>query len=965
MDFSDQDVPYPCLEIVESKQHSRAKVLTLKVHPPDVTDNFSGNVTTEKVLLLRSSTHQNVGVAIPPHRDEHLSSWRVPSSGFGEVRYTSGYWEWVEDVLARCKETLDNIKTYDAIFASMFTYDHNENVLQAFCENWRPSNNTVSTFVGELSISLWDLRTIRGLPVHGSFYDEVIPSAKELTHVDDQGKSFLPRSCSFLFSAFYRLTKGAIDEVSFREWTKFWFRGLRKYAEPSPRTSKKRTKPRINHDPSGNIDMSLLPRTEEENAPFVELGVEESFRDETYLAAFLACWLCKFVLPNRKADCIRANVFKVASLMAHGEIFSLAVPILESIYRGLRDISTSSNLGSCNTLLPLHYVYGWIGEYFETYFRVTHPQRVNVHDLHNLAMLQGKELHVDDSGKLSTSWSDFLIGLRSSFVTLRLDDELIVEPYSPHRFSRQFGYYQDVPGALIEHHYDGSLLALVQLWDSCVHLGGSSKIIIPMRPSNKGSLMTREYSEWWPSHREILLRRSTHIILRGSKKNDVSLPTKGEQLQEKLPHSLKSKVTPNIPLQSVRVVSKYKSSKGKATHVDNGVKGPLQTPKAASLTDKEVIDVTLKRKKPSGSSEKGVVKSLGIAPSCSNTSKMSISLHEIDISTSAASSSNESNVNQELHWKRLKKKPKDLNTQQCEFAELDSISIDTAIFEDGAAGSTMPLTELAHQLGLGDIPSDVDVFEDCITSSNSLNVAKNPQLPLVEVKSQAANEIQLSKPTVPFSEKVETSQNISTTNVEIVETSQIGCSDVSRDLVRPLLGIASNFEPQKTISSFNLSYIFGMWRTLFNVINLSPLEVLLEDFFKKHRDYDAARLSTSQKITRDSHQELLSAAQQCLDTANEERINMDKWLEELQKVLARAEKELKVWTSKKKKTISLIEDHQKRLSKNQETITNREDEIHAIEKIIPLSETEIKELAKLKEEAETSRHQILSHELFP
>ncbi|KAH0645171.1 hypothetical protein KY284_033055 [Solanum tuberosum] len=823
MDFSDRDAPYPCLEIVENKQHSRVKVLTLKVHPPvigafpllrktldtshhlpewsstetkDVTDNSSGNVTTEKVLLLKSSTHQNVVVAVPPRRDEHLSSWCVPSSGFGEVRYTSGYWEWVEDVLARCKETLDNIKTFVAIFASMFTYDHNENVLQDFCENCRPSTNMVSTFVGELSISLWDLRTIGGLPVHGSFYDEVIPSAKELTHVDDQGKSFLPRSCSFLFSAFYRLTKGAIDEVSFREWTKFWFRGPRKYAEPSPRMSKNRTKPRMNHDPSGNIDMSFFPRIDEENAPFVELGVEESFRDET-----------------RKLDGSWRNIFFGGS----GPNKHLSRP---------QGYIHFFNLGACNTLLPFHYVYGWIGEYFETYFRVTRPQRgvrmwqisgekmakhfdlvdarklfqqVNVHDLHNLAMLQGKELHIDDSGKLSTSWSDFLIGLRLSFVILRLDDELIVEPYSPHQFSRQFGYCQDVPGALIEHHYDGSLLAL-------------------------RSLMTREYSDWWPSHREILLRRSTHIILRGPKKDDASLPTKGEQLQEKLPHSLKSKVTPNIPPQSVSVVSKYKSSKGKATHVDNGVKGPLQTPKAANITDKEVIDVTLKRKKPFSSSDKGVVKSFGIASSCSNTSKTSISLHEIDISASAASSSNESNVSQELHWKRLKKKPKDLNTQQCEFAELDSISIDTAIFEDGAAGSTMPLTELAHQLGLGDIPNNVDVFEDCITSSNSLNMAKSSDLPLVEVKSQATNEIQLTRPMVPFSKKVEISQNISTTNVEVVETSQIGCSDVSRDLVRPLLRIASNFEPQKTISNFKLSYISGMWRTLSECITQFSVE---------------------------------------------------------------------------------------------------------------------------------------------
>ena len=186
--------------------------------------------------------------------------------------------------------------------------------------------------------------------------------------------------------------------------------------------------------------------------------------------------------------------------------------------------------------------------------------------------------------------------------------------------------------------------------------------------------------------------------MRSPKRDDVSLSTKGEQLQEKLSQPLKSKATPNIPPQSVRVVSKSKSLKSKTTNVGKEGEDPLQTPKAVNLAEKKVIKVTLKRKKPSSSSNEGVVKSLGIAPSYSNTSKMSISIQDIDISTSAASSSNESNVSQELHWKRLKKKPKDLNTQQCEFAELDSISIDPAIFEDGTACSTMPLTKLAHQV---------------------------------------------------------------------------------------------------------------------------------------------------------------------------------------------------------------------------------------------------------------------------
>ncbi|MCE3052335.1 hypothetical protein HAX54_052297 [Datura stramonium] len=139
----------------------------------------------------------------------------------GDIRYMYGYWGWVEYVLARSKETLYYIKIDDAIFASMFTYDHNENVLQVFFENWRPSTNTVASFIGDLSISLWDLRTIGGLPLHGSFYDEVIPLAKE--------------------STFYQLIEGVIDEVPLCDWTMFWFRGPRIYVEPSEKLSNNRT----------------------------------------------------------------------------------------------------------------------------------------------------------------------------------------------------------------------------------------------------------------------------------------------------------------------------------------------------------------------------------------------------------------------------------------------------------------------------------------------------------------------------------------------------------------------------------------------------------------------------------------------------------------------------------------------------------------------------------------------------
>ncbi|PHT33841.1 hypothetical protein CQW23_25641 [Capsicum baccatum] len=104
-----------------------------------------------------------------------------------------------------------------------------------------------------------------------------------------------------------------------------------------------------------------------------------------------------------------------------------------------------------------------------------------------------KEVQIDDSNKLTNSWSDFFIGLRSNFITLRHDDDLIVEPYSPHRFSHQFGFCQDVPGILTKHYFDGLLIALVLLWDFCVRLESLSMLNIQMRPFDNGPFMTRDY----------------------------------------------------------------------------------------------------------------------------------------------------------------------------------------------------------------------------------------------------------------------------------------------------------------------------------------------------------------------------------------------------------------------------------------------------------------------------------------
>ena len=51
----------------------------------------------------------------------------------------------------------------------------------------------------------------------------------------------------------------------------------------------------------------------------------------------------------------------------------------------------------------------------------------------------------------------------------------------------------------MERPYDGTLLTLVQLWNSSFRLNTFSKFMIPTCLLEGAPLMTREYVDWWPS----------------------------------------------------------------------------------------------------------------------------------------------------------------------------------------------------------------------------------------------------------------------------------------------------------------------------------------------------------------------------------------------------------------------------------------------------------------------------------
>ncbi|KAL0461138.1 UNVERIFIED_CONTAM: hypothetical protein Slati_0001400 [Sesamum latifolium] len=149
----------------------------------DILDRRTNVSSQTKVLLLKSFLHDVKADAefILPNR--HLTaigtSWRTPQSKYGKVLFYPGYWEWTEDVLGHHANILHAAKMHATVPASLFTYVCNKHVLQAFLELWCPSTNTLHTAVGEIS-SLWDIRGLCGLLVHGEYYDEIVPSSKDL-----------------------------------------------------------------------------------------------------------------------------------------------------------------------------------------------------------------------------------------------------------------------------------------------------------------------------------------------------------------------------------------------------------------------------------------------------------------------------------------------------------------------------------------------------------------------------------------------------------------------------------------------------------------------------------------------------------------------------------------------------------------------------------------------------------------
>lgn len=159
-----------------------------------------------------------------------------------EISYNPYYRKWLKDVLSRCKPLLIASQLYNVVFASLFTYDYDDNRSHKgilwelgvrkqipFIPMWWRFRSHHGTYV----------HIFGGLPCIGTFYDEVVHSAKELQEVDGYGQPYLPRSCYYLFMVYHRLQGRMKGQWKVNEWVIFCFRGDPIY--PTPRKQAKKT----------------------------------------------------------------------------------------------------------------------------------------------------------------------------------------------------------------------------------------------------------------------------------------------------------------------------------------------------------------------------------------------------------------------------------------------------------------------------------------------------------------------------------------------------------------------------------------------------------------------------------------------------------------------------------------------------------------------------------------------------
>lgn len=114
--------------------------------------------------------------------------------------------------------------------------------------------------------------------------------------------------------------------------------------------------------------------------------------------------------------------------------------------------------------------------------------------MYSNALMKDTSITLIDTQSSSSSWKAYLICLRSGFLTLRQGRTIVIEPYFPCKFGRQFGFYQDVLSEPRMNDREGTLQDVARYWFNLTEHITRSSVTIPAPPDKKSTLVTIAYA---------------------------------------------------------------------------------------------------------------------------------------------------------------------------------------------------------------------------------------------------------------------------------------------------------------------------------------------------------------------------------------------------------------------------------------------------------------------------------------
>ena len=205
------------------------------------------------------------------------------------------------------------------------------------------------------------------------------------------------------------------------------------------------------------------------------------------------------------------------------------------------------------SFFPAHDLYGWLACYFNTYY-VLDPApagplmvhysgfggtksfddaRRRIHegaiaDLGCTMLSKNKYDTLNDDETLSYEKLSYLIALRSGYLPLHRVATFYAMPYNPHRFSREFGFWQELSGALKldsrtrTTSYNDALF----FWIALLFKNTKTIATLSSHSLHLNKFMTKKYQDWWSKvtisdlrTNVVLLQQSVGYDLSKSKKS--------------------------------------------------------------------------------------------------------------------------------------------------------------------------------------------------------------------------------------------------------------------------------------------------------------------------------------------------------------------------------------------------------------------------------------------------------------